>query len=107
VEYPETNNIMAKEILIKPIISEKAELLTEDLNKYSFIVNRKANKIEIRKAVEGMYNVQVESVNTMVMPAKLKSRTTRSGILQGRVPAYKKAVVTLVEGEEIDFFGDL
>lgn len=98
---------MAKEILIKPIISEKAEILSEDLGKYSFIVHRKANKIEIRKAVEDMYNVQVESVNTMVMPAKVKNRTTRSGILQGRVPAYKKAVVTLAEGDTIDFFGDL
>lgn len=98
---------MAKEILIKPIISEKAEILSEDLNKYSFIVHRKANKIEIRKAVEDMYNVQVDSVNTMVMPGKTKNRSTRSGILQGRMPAYKKAVVTLVEGDEIDFFGDL
>lgn len=98
---------MAKEILVRPIITEKAEILSEDLNKYSFIVNRKANKVEIRKAIEKMYNVQVESVNTMVMPGKSKNRTTRSGILQGRVPAYKKAVVTLVEGEEIDFFGDL
>lgn len=98
---------MAKEILIRPIITEKAEILSEDLNQYSFIVHRKANKIEIKKAVESIYNVQVESVNTMVMPGKLKNRTTRSGILKGRVPAYKKAVVTLEQGEEIDFFGDL
>ena len=105
--HSETNIIMTKEILIKPIISEKAELLSENLNQYSFIVNRKANKIEIRKAVENMYSVQVESVNTMVMPGKVKNRSTRSGILQGRIPAYKKAIVTLVEGDEIDFFGDL
>ena len=98
---------MAKEILIKPIITEKAESLSEDLNKYSFLVHRRANKIEIRKAVEAMYNVQVASVNTMVIPGKIKSRTTRAGILQGRVPAYKKAVVTLASGETIDFFGEV
>lgn len=98
---------MAKEILIKPIITEKAETLSEGLNKYSFIVHKKANKIEIKKAVETMYNVQVAAVNTMILPGKIKSRTTRAGVLQGRKPAYKKAVVTLASGEDIDFFGDL
>lgn len=98
---------MAKTILIKPIITEKAELLSEGLNQYSFIVNLRANKIEIRNAVEDMYNVEVESVNTMVMPAKAKNRNTRSGIIKGRVSSYKKAVITLSEGEEIDFFGDI
>lgn len=98
---------MAKQILIKPIITEKAESLSEKLNQYSFIVDKRANKIEIRKAVEKMYNVQVESVNTMIMPGKIRNRTTKSGVLHGRVPSLKKAVVTLAEGEEIDFFGDL
>ena len=98
---------MAKQILIKPIITEKAESISEKLNKYSFIVDKRANKIEIRQAVEKMYNVQVESVNTMIMPGKIRSRTTKAGILRGRVPAVKKAVITLAEGEEIDFFGDL
>lgn len=98
---------MAKIILIRPIITEKADQLSEKLQQYSFVVNRKANKIEIKKAVEGRYNVNVESVNTLVIPAKLKSRMTKTGILRGRKPAYKKAVVTLVEGEEIDFFGDI
>ena len=98
---------MAKRILVRPIITEKAERLTESLNQYSFVVDRRANKIEIRKAVEGMYGVNVEAVNTAVMPAKTKNRTTRSGILRGRVAPYKKAVVTLAEGEEIDFYGDI
>lgn len=98
---------MAKNILIKPLITEKAEILSEDLNKYSFVVARKANKVEIRKAVEEMYGVAVASVNTSVMPSKVKSRMTKSGFLRGRISAYKKAVVTLAEGEEIDFFGDL
>lgn len=98
---------MAKTILIKPLITEKAEMLSEQDNKYSFVVNKTANKIEIRKAVENMYQVTVESVNTMIIPAKEKNRSTRSGIIQGRKPAFKKAVITLTEGEEIDFFGDI
>jgi len=98
---------MAKTILIKPLITEKAEMLTEGEEKYSFIVAKDANKIEIKKAVEAMYQVTVEAVNTMIMPAKTKSRSTRSGILEGRKPAFKKAVVTLAEGEELDFFGDI
>jgi large subunit ribosomal protein L23 len=77
---------MAKEILIKPIITEKADRLTDSLNQYSFIVDKKSNKIEIRKA---------------------KSRNTRAGLIKGRVSSYKKAIITLADGEEIDFFGDI
>ena len=98
---------MSKTILIKPIITEKAETLSENLNKYSFVVNTKANKIEIKKAVEKMYSVSVSSVNTIIMPAKAKNRNTRSGIIKGHVSGYKKAVITLADGEEIDFFGDI
>ena len=98
---------MAKTVLVKPIITEKAEGLSDSLNQYSFVVDRRANKIEIRKAVEEMYGVTVDSVNTMIMPAKTKNRTTRSGYVRGRVSAYKKAIITLTEGEEIDFFGDI
>ncbi len=98
---------MSKTILIKPIITEKAERISEIHNSYSFVVDRRANKIQIKKAVEGMYNVAVESVNTLVMPAKSKTRSSRSGVVEGRKPAFKKAIVTLGEGEEIDFFGDL
>ncbi len=98
---------MPKTILIKPLITEKAETLSEERNQYSFVVDKKANKIEIRKAVEDLYSVTVESVNTLVMPAKQKNRSTRSGILTGRKSAYKKAVVTLADGEVIDHFGDI
>lgn len=98
---------MAKTILIKPLITEKAELLSDKRNQYTFVVNKNANKIEIKKAVEEMYNVPVEKVNTMIMPAKAKNRTTRAGMVQGTVSAFKKAIVTLPEGEEIDFFGDI
>ena len=99
---------MAKNILIKPIISEKSEILSANNAQYSFVVNRSANKIEIRNAVKEMYpDVNIESVNTINMPAKAKSRNTRAGVLSGRVSGYKKAIVTLAEGDEIDFFGDL
>ena len=98
---------MAKNILVKPIISEKAEMLSDGSNQYSFIVNQKANKVEVRKAVEELYSVNVSSVNTMIMPAKAKNRNTRSGLIKGRVSSYKKAIVTLADGEEIDFYGDI
>ena len=99
---------MAKNILIKPIISEKSEILTANHGQYSFVVNKSANKIEIRNAVLEMYpGINIESVNTITMPAKAKSRNTRAGVLKGRVSSYKKAIVTLAEGDEIDFFGDL
>lgn len=98
---------MAKDILIKPIISEKSEYLSDTLGQYSFVVNNKANKIEIKKAIEGMYSVTVESVNTSNMPSKQKVRNTKSGIIKGQVSSYKKAIVTLAEGETLDFFGDI
>ncbi len=99
---------MYKQIIIKPIISEKSERLTEKLNKYSFVVNKAANKLEIAKAVEEMFpGVSVANVNTAVMPKKSKVRNTRAGVQRGAVSSYKKAMVTLGEGEEIDFFGDL
>lgn len=99
--------MMNKEILVRPLITEKSESLSESLSQYSFVVNKKANKIEIRQAVEAMYSVTVETVNTAIMPGKAKIRNTKSGIQKGKKPSYKKAIVTLSEGEEIDFFGDI
>ena len=98
---------MAKTILIKPIISEKAEKLSEDLNQYSFLVNKKANKIEIKNAVEQAYNVSVKAVNTAILPGQVKNRNTRSGLLRGKASSFKKAIVTLDSGEEIDLYGDI
>lgn len=99
---------MAKQkIIIKPLITEKSENLSENLVQYSFVVDKKANKIEIRKAIEEMYSVTVDSVNTLVMPGKSKIKNTRSGLQKGRKPSFKKAIVKLSEGEEIDFFGDI
>ena len=98
---------MARQIIIKPLITEKTENISETAGKYTFVVDKKANKVEVRKAVEAMYSVSVDSVNTMIMPGKSKVRNTRSGVQKGRKPSFKKAIVTLSPGEEIDFFGDL
>lgn len=96
---------MSKHILLKPIVSEKSEKLTGKVNQYTFVVDKKANKLEIKKAVESMFTTNVIAVNTVIMPAKLKSRNTRSGVIKGSKSAYKKAYVTLAEGEELDIYG--
>jgi large subunit ribosomal protein L23 len=93
------------DILIKPILSEKANKQAEKENRYSFVVDRKANKLEIKKAVEEFYGVQVQHVNTSVVPGKAKSKYTKAGFISGRKPAKKKAVVTVAEGETIDLYG--
>ena len=94
-------------ILIKPIVTEKMTKQTEDHNRYGFLVENKANKIQIRKAVEEIYGVTVESVNTMRYGGKKKSRFTKSGILAGKTNAYKKAIITLAEGDQIDFYSNI
>ena len=98
---------MTRQIILKPIITEKAEMLSEKSGQYSFVVDRKANKLEIRKAVEKLYNVTVRNVNTMIVPGKERSRYTRTGVQRGTKSAYKKAIVTLGDGERIDFFADI
>lgn len=94
-------------IIIKPIVTEKATSLTEKLNRYSFKVNKDANKIQIKKAVEATYNVTVEDVNTSIVRGKNKTRYTKSGIIKGATSDYKKAVVTLKEGDTIDFYSNI
>lgn len=94
-------------LIIKPIVTEKMNAAGEKMNRYGFMVERTANKIEIKKAVEDMYNVQVEDVNTMIVAPKLKQRWTRSGLLRGKTNSYKKAVVTLKQGETIDFYSNI
>jgi large subunit ribosomal protein L23 len=95
------------EVLIKPILSEKANQQQEKLRRYAFKVNRKANKLEIKKAVEEFYGVNVVDVNTAVIPGKSKSRFTKSGFLNGQKPAFKKALVTVAEGDTIDLYGNI
>ena len=94
-------------IIIKPIVTEKMTAAGEKLNRYGFRVERTANKLQIKKAVEEMYNVQVMDVNTMVVAPKRMQRWTRSGLLRGKTNSYKKAVVTLKEGETIDFYNNI
>ena len=81
-------------IIIKPIVTEKMTVQGEKLNRYGFIVDRDANKLQIKAAVEQMYNVSVASVNTLNYHGKKKSRYTKAGILKGRENHYKKAYVT-------------
>lgn len=95
------------EVLIKPILTEKANAQQEKLRRYAFKVSRKANKLEIKKAVESFYGVTVTGVNTSVVPAKDKSRFTKTGIVMGRKPGYKKAFVTVAEGESIDLYSSI
>ena len=95
-------------IIIKPIVTEKQTAITEKTpNRFGFRVSPKANKLEIREAVEKMYNVTVVDVNTMKYSGKLKSRYTKSGVVSGRQDSFKKAIVTLKEGEIIDFFSNI
>ena len=93
-------------VLKKPLVTEKVSALNEK-GKYGFIVDAEANKVEIKKAVEKQYSVNVEKVNTMNVMGKLKTRYTKAGVLSGRRPNYKKAIVTLAEGEVIDFYSNV
>lgn len=95
-------------ILIKPILTEKQTAITEKFsNRYGFRVSPSANKAEIKKAVEELYSVNVVSVNTINYAGKKKSRFTKSGVISGKENAYKKAIITLKEGEVIDFFSNI
>lgn len=95
------------EILKKPILTEKVSILTEKLGRYAFKVDHRANKLQIKTAIEQMYGVNIEAVNTMVVSGKAKSRYTKAGFVSGRSPKYKKAIVTLKEGETIDFYSNI
>ncbi|MBR6141132.1 MAG: 50S ribosomal protein L23 [Bacteroidaceae bacterium] len=93
--------------IVKPLVTEKMTAITEKQNKFGFIVRPEANKIEIKKEVEALYNVTVTDVNTCVYGGKNKSRYTRSGLIKGRTNAFKKAIVTLKEGDVIDFYSNI
>ncbi|MCL1816216.1 MAG: 50S ribosomal protein L23 [Clostridiales bacterium] len=90
------------DVLIRPLVTEKSMLLMEE-NKYCFLVNKKANKIEIRKAVEGLFNVSVLKVTTRIVKGKIK----RMGRTQGKRPDTKKAIITLAAGNKIEIFNSL
>ena len=95
------------EIIIKPILTEKMTIQREKLNRYGFIVDVRANKLQIRNAVEQLYNVVVTDVNTVNYMGKLKSRYTKAGLLEGRANNFKKAIVTLKDGDKIDFYSNI
>ena len=94
-------------IIIKPIVTEKLTAMADALNRYGFIVARDANKIQIKQAVEELYNVSVINVNTCNYHGKRKTRYSKSGILRGRTNHFKKAYVTLAEGDKIDFYSNI
>ena len=94
-------------IIVKPIVTEKMTHLGDKLNRYGFRVEKTANKIEIKQAIEAMYSVTVSEVNTMIVAPKQKSRFTKGGVIKGKTSAYKKAIVTVKEGEKIDFYSNI
>ena len=94
-------------ILIKPIITEKATADVEDFNRYGFVVNPKANKVEIKKAVEAAYDVSVTKVRTINVRPDRKTRNTKTGVQTGKTNAFKKAIVQLAEGDTIDFYSNI
>ncbi|MDR2886636.1 MAG: 50S ribosomal protein L23 [Bacteroidales bacterium] len=95
------------EILLKPIVTEKMTGLGDKYNRYGFVVAKSANKLQIKQAIEKLYDVTVDSVNTMRYGGKIKTRNTKSGLLAGRTASRKKAVVTLAEGNKIDFYSNI
>ena len=94
-------------IIIKPVITEKMTEQGEQLNRFAFIVNLKSNKIQIKAAVEDMYDVSVDSIRTMVCIGKKRTRGTKSGMITGKTATFKKAIVTLSEGDSIDFYSNI
>jgi len=98
---------MEHNILIRPVITEKMTQQGENLNRYAFIVNRNANKTQIKKAVEDQYDVLVDSVKTMNCIGKKRTRYTRAAILTGQTNTQKKAIVSLKEGEVIDLYSSI
>lgn len=94
-------------ILLKPIITEKMTELSEKLNKYGFVVDKRANKLQIQEAVEKMYSVNVVAVNTMIYGGKPKNRFTKAGLVKGKTASFKKAILTLAEGDKIDFYSNI
>ncbi|RMB62798.1 50S ribosomal protein L23 [Dokdonia sinensis] len=94
-------------ILIKPVITEKATTDSELNNRYTFVVDNRTNKVEIKKAVEATYGVSVEKVRTMNVRPDRKTRYTKTGVVTGKTSAVKKAIVQVAEGDTIDFYNNI
>ena len=95
------------DIIKKPVITEKMTAMGEKLNRYGFIVDKRANKLQIKEAIKEIYGVEVTAVNTMSYSGKTKSRFTKAGFISGKTNAFKKAIITLAEGETIDFYSNI
>lgn len=95
------------EIMIKPVVTEKATAISEKLNRYTFRVSPEANKAQIKNLVQSLYGVKVVDVTTMNYDGKKKSRYTKAGLINGKVAAFKKALVTVAEDETIDFYSNI
>jgi len=94
-------------IIIKPIITEKMTHMGEKLNRFGFLVDKKANKLEIKRAIKDIYGVDVVEINTMLVSGKTKTRYSKTGFIAGRSSSYKKAIITLAQGETIDFYSNI
>jgi large subunit ribosomal protein L23 len=94
-------------IILKPIITEKMTQMGEKLNRYGFMVDKKANKLQIKKAIKEVYGVDVVDINTMLVTGKSKTRYSKTGFITGRSSSYKKAIITLAQGETIDFYSNI
>ena len=95
------------DLIIKPLVTEKITNQTELFNRYAFVVSRSANKIDIKKSIEGLYDVKVKSVRTMNYYGKSKSKFTKAGVVRGKKSAFKKAIVELIDGNSIDFYNNV
>lgn len=95
------------QIVIKPVVTEKMTDIAEDMNRYGFVVKYDANKIQIKDAVEKLYGVNVEKVWTMRYAGKRKSQFTKNGLISGKSNAFKKAIVSIAEGETIDIYSNI
>lgn len=95
------------DLIIKPLVTEKITNQTELFNRYAFVVSKSANKIDIKKSIEGLYDVKVKSVRTMNYYGKSKSRFTKAGVIRGKKSAFKKAIVELIDGNSIDFYNNV
>lgn len=94
-------------VILKPIVTEKMTAISEKFNRYAFVVDRKADKIQIKKAVEELYGVEVDKVNTLIQRGKDASRYTKSGLIKGRKNSFKKAIIQLKGEHTIDFFSNI
>ena len=94
-------------IIIKPLVTEKMTAITDKLNRFGFVVRPEANKLEIKKEIEALYNVTVVDVNTIRYAGKRSARYTKAGLVKGQKNAFKKAIVTLKEGDTIDFYSNI